>query len=190
MLLRSECVVCGARRKFKSLVYDQALLAYCSSPFQCTKGHPNSQQNCKDRGTFVEMMTYEEALHVQKQRTEYTYEETAHTFGKKIRNVNMHKLISGAISFRVQSEAQADYIGYLLAKMGTTRITDTIHHILNKAIESDAAFLAQYSAKRGTYAATPNVAYDVEEPSVPEPRERLQTQPTRKMEPDEGVFTL
>lgn len=194
MLLRSECTICGAKRKFKSLMYDEALLPYCASPMQCTPNHPNSPSNCKIRGTFISMKTHEEAVFVQKQRTEHTYEQTAQMFGKKIQNVSMNKLVSGAISFRVQHETQADYIGYLLAKLGTSRITDTLHYILNKAIEADTSFLAQYAANRGTYAATPNIAFDVEQTSAPEsapePRERLQTHPTRKMEPDEGVFTF
>ena len=187
-MLKSECIICGARRKFKSLVYDQKLDAYCASAMQCAKGHPNSQLNCRDRGTFLDMMPYEEALHLQKQRTEYTYEDTAHTFGKRVRNVNMHKLVSGAISFRVSSEAQVDYISYTLAKIGSNKITDALHYLLNSAIEKDAAFLTQYTTKRGSYSHTPTDAYEVEED--PEPRQRVQAPPSRKIEPDEGVFTL
>lgn len=189
-MLKAECIVCGARRKFKSLVYDQSLNAYCASAMQCTKGHPNSQANCKERGTFLDMLPYEEALHLQKQRTEYTYEETAHTFGKRVRNVNMHKLITGSISFRVASEAQADYISYTLAKIGSNKITDALHYIMNQAIERDSAFLAQYTQKRGAYTATPVQSYEEPTHEEPQPRERLNTVPSRPKEADEGVFTL
>jgi len=193
-MLKSECSVCGARRKFKNLMYDQALSAYCSSPMICVKNHPNSPSNCRQRGTFVELMTYEDALYTQKQRTEYTYEETANTFGKRMRNVNMHKLITGSISFRVSSEAQADYISYTLAKIGTNKITDAVHFILNQAIEKDAGFLSTFTQKRGSYTATPNVEIGfapIDPPTKEEIQEReVKPLPTRKLENDEGVFTL
>lgn len=185
-MLKPECSICGARRKFKSLVFDQSLAAYCHSPMLCTKNHPNSSINKQNRGSYLDLMSYEEALHLQKSRTEYTYEETAHTFGKRVRNVNMHKLVTGAVSFRVASEAHVDYISYMLAKLGTNKITDVLHHIMNTAIERDSAFLAQYTQKRGSYTHTPVPSYPIEET----PRERIQQIPSRPVDPDEGVFTL
>lgn len=188
-MLKSECSICGARRKFKSLVYDQSLNAYCHSAMMCTRNHPNSIQNKQQRGSYLDMMAHEEALVIQKQRTEYTYEESANTFGKRVRSVNMHKLVTGSVSFRIQSEAQADYISYVLGKIGSNRITEAILHIINAALERDAAFLAQYTQRRGTYNATPVVEYNVEK-EKPESRERLQSVPSRKPEADEGIFTL
>ena len=137
-MLKSECSVCGARRKFKSLVYDQSLNPYCSSAMNCVSFHPNSQKNYRERGTWTELLSYEEALQLQKQRTEYTYEESAHTFGKRVRTVNMHKLLTGSVSFRIQSETQADYISYILGKTGSNRITEAILFIINKIDRQDA----------------------------------------------------
>jgi hypothetical protein len=188
-MLKSECTICGARRKFKNLVYDQSLNAYCQSAMGCSNAHPNSPQNYRQRGTYIELLPYEEALLIQRQRTEYAYEETANQFGKRIRKVNMHKLITGSISFRVQSEAQADYISYMMAKTGTNKITDAVHYILNQAIEKDAGFIASYTQRRGAYVATPHPEIEVEfEADEPAPTPKIL--PTRKLENDEGVFTL
>jgi len=168
--------------------------SYCASPNQCSKGHPNSQINCKTRGTHIHLMTYDEAVQVMKQRTEYTYEETANTFGKRVRNVNVHKLVTGSISFRVQNEAQTDFISYIMAKTGTNKITDALHHIINNAIANDAGFLAAHAATRAANAQIPNEELKIEgTEDTREPRERLQQMPTRAYSPqpaDEGVFTL
>jgi len=186
-MLKSECCVCGARRKFKSLVYDQSMNAYCFSANICTKGHPNSTSNKQQRGAYIDMMSHEDAMQIQKQRTEYTYEETANTFGKRVRNVNMHKLVTGSISFRVQTETQADYISYTLAKIGSNKISEALHYILNVMIERDSTFLSQHGASRATYAATPLPEQDQEQE---QPREREQKIPSYKPQADEGVFTL
>ena len=181
-MLKSECSVCGARRKFKSLVYDQSLNPYCSSAMNCVSFHPNSQKNYRERGTWTELLSYEEALQLQKQRTEYTYEESAHTFGKRVRTVNMHKLLTGSVSFRIQSETQADYISYILGKTGSNRITEAILFIINNAMEHDTSFLTQHTQNRVSYSTTPVTAYEVEK----QPKEI----PSRKPEADEGVFTI
>lgn len=192
-MLKSECVVCGSRRKFKTLMFDQDLRAYCSSAMVCGKAHPNSAHNRKERGTFIELIPYEEALQIQKQRTEYVYEETAQMFGKRIRNVNMHKLVSGTISFRVPTEAQAEYISYVLAKIGSNKITDSLQHIVNLAMENDKGFIAHYTQNRGTYHETPLRAIEEPQPQPqPEEQERERVvQPKSKIPAaDEGVFTL
>lgn len=188
-MLKAECSICGARRKYKSLLYDQSLNAYCGSAMACTKHHPNSIWNKQQRGSFLELMQYEEALMLQKQRVEYSYEESASMFNKRVRTVNMHKLLTGSISFRVQNEAQADYISYTMGKMGTNKISDVLHMLMNKAIESDQGFIAHYAQRRNVSAVTPVPAYPIEQ-EEPQPRERLQSVPSRTVEPDEGIFTL
>ena len=190
-MIKSECSICGARRKFKSLLFDQSLAAYCHSAMVCNKNHPNSTQNKAIRGSFLDLITYEEALHIQKQRTEYTYEESASLFGKRIRNVNMHKLLTGSISFRVQNEAQADYISYVMGKIGTNKITDALHYIVGRAMDADPSFIAQYTQKRGSYTHTPVVEHDVEYVTeADKQRSKPKEIPSRKPEADEGVFTL
>lgn len=190
-MLKPECVVCGAKRKYKSLLFDQDLRAYCSSAMVCGRAHPNSIVNRTARGTFLQMMSYEEASQLQRQRTEYTYEESAQMFGKRIKNVNMNRLHSGTISFRVQSEAQGEYISYMIGKLGSSSITEAVQHIINTCMEQDTAFISSYTRNRGAYHETPLVA--VEDPVVEAPdhgRDRMSQPKSRLSQADEGVFML
>lgn len=141
----------------------------------------------KDRGGYLEMHSYTDATELQKQRFEYAYEESAHLNNKRIRNISMHSLAKGSISFRVASDIQAEYIAHVLAKIGSNKIGEAIQHCLQSCIEQDTAFLGTRTAYREAYAHTPlKIAEEIDKP-----REERASQPKAiYREEDEGVFTL
>lgn len=186
-MLKTNCTTCGKGRKFKTLLYDQELRPYCMNPLQCTQNHPNSQQNCKARGTYLELISYEEALDIQRGRFVHTYEETANQNGKRIRNVDLSTLSHGTVTFRTKSEAQADYIAYIMAKIGTNAISTAMQYIMQQQMDADQTFITSYTVRRGDYRSLPVV----EEPIVKEEEPIPTHQPTsRPKQADEGIFTL
>jgi hypothetical protein len=185
-MLKTNCTVCGKNRKFKSLMYDHELRPYCVNPLQCSEHHPNSHSNCKQRGTFLNLLTYEEASHTQRERFTHTYEETAHQSGKRIRNVDLSTLATGTVTFRTKSEAQADYIAYIMAKIGSNAISTVMQYILQGAMDIDQAFITSYTTRRGDYKSEKIVAAPITKDELP-PLPRETTSTTKA---DEGIFTL
>lgn len=189
-MLPSECSACGHRRKFRNLNYDQQLRAYCASPAQCTKHHPNSIRNVQTRGSFVELLDHEDAQQIMLDRNAFNYEQSAKDAGKPAKNVNLHRLVTGAISFRLKTDIQAEFITYMMGKTGSKQMNAVILEIIERAMESDNTFMMQHAGR---------VAYvaEIKNPTTPaaptpEPREERKPAPiyTRMVDADEGEFIL
>jgi hypothetical protein len=189
-MLSSECAVCGHRRNFKNLCYDNQLNAYCGNPKACGKHHPNSLFNCQKRGTFLELMDYDEARQYNLERHGATYRAIAATSGNPPARVSMARLSTGSVSFRIKNERQSDYIAYIIAKSGARDISSAILHILDDAMERDAQFLAHFSGKKMAEAHIPTPVTQYKE--VKELPTELQppTVPLREVDADEGEFIL
>lgn len=187
-MLASECSVCGHRRKFKNLTYDQQLKAYCALPSQCHAGHPNSLKTCHARGTFIHLMTYEEAQIFSLRRSGANYEQISKDHGHKVKDVNLTRLTSGGVSFRLRSDIHATYITHVMGTLGVSEVTKAMAYILDFAIKNDSAFLAQNSGRQVAYQ---NIANPVT-PFEPEKQAKVYAPqiPTREVENDEGEFVL
>lgn len=151
-MLSTTCSICNARRKFKTLLFDQNLNPYCLNPYQCLSDHPNSLKNTRQRGTMENLLTYEEASLIEKERAIETYEDTAAIFHSKKIDVNIHRLMTGTLGFRAANEAQAKYICYIMGKLNTGKTSAAIQYLVAKAMEDDAGFVAQQiNAKNRQY---------------------------------------
>lgn len=182
-MLKTICKVCGLRRKYKTLAYDNELNAYCISPTMCSSSHPNSQQNCKQRGMYLNLLGHEEAQKLMTQYYEKTYETAARAKNRRVRDVSMHALVTGTISFRLTGDEQAEYLAYTLAKIGSNKITDAIQSILQEAIESDYEFKTKGAIQfRGEELKQSQEA--------PKPQPTPQPKQEEKEAHDEDVFTL
>lgn len=190
-MLPTECSVCGCRRKFRNLTYDQQLNPYCKIPSQCHRDHPNSMVNCQKRGTFVHLMTYEEASSFHMDRAGDSYRAVAKASGNTAPKANFARLSRGSISFRTKSEQQAEYIVYRMAKIGTAEISTAVADIIQRALTSDPEFLAHSAGKQVAVSQIPTPT----SPFIVEPKKMsLEVHPpslkTRTLEADEGEFML
>ncbi len=180
-MLKTTCKICGLRRKYKTLAYDNELNAYCASPFMCSSNHPNSQNNCASRGTYLNLLPYDEAQKLMVQYYEQTYESAARSKNKRVRDVSMQSLVTGTISFRLTGEEQAEYLAYTLAKIGSNKITDAIQAILQEAIENDYDFKNKLNIHfRG------EELKQTQEAPAPQPKPKQE----ETQDDDEDVFTL
>lgn len=190
-MLPTECSVCGHRRKFRNLSYDQQLNAYCKIASQCHRDHPNSMMNCQKRGTFVHLMPYDEASSFHMDRAGDSYRSVAKANGNPVPKANFARLSRGSISFRTKTDAQADYIIYRMAKLGTAEISSAVADIINSAMNSDHEFLAHHSGKQVVVSQIPTPTA----PFIAEPKKLpVEVHPpslkTRTLESDEGEFML
>lgn len=182
-MLKTTCTICGMRRKYKTLAFDNELNAYCSSPAMCSSNHPNSVQNCKQRGSYLNLLDSEQAQKEQLNYYQHSYEQMARSKNKRVRDVSMQALITGTISFRIANEDQAQYLAFMLAKLGTNKITDVIQQLLNDGMSSDMdfknRFIAQYRGENLTQSAP-----------LPEPKPKQTPQQEEQEQDSEDVFSL
>lgn len=190
-MLPTECSVCGHRRKFRNLSYDQQLNAYCKVPSQCHRDHPNSLMNCQKRGTFVHLMSYEEASSFHMDRSGQSYRTVALANGKPVPKANFARLSRGAISFRTKTDAQSEYIVYCMARTGISEISTAVADIIERALLADQDFLAHHAGEKVAISQIPTPTA----PFIAEPKKMpLEVHPpslkTRALESDEGEFML
>ena len=182
-MLSTTCKFCGLDRKYKNLLFTNALEAVCVSPIKCNALHPNSLDNIRRRGTVEEFYTYEEAMQAAYDRTEQTYKHSASNHSRRLRSINTETILNKAISFRVANEMQADYIAYTMGKLSINKLSQAIHYFINAVMDKDAAFLAQHSVK-------PFIQPMVKQ--QPQPQEQPQPQPKTQpqKDEDEDVFEI
>jgi ribosomal protein S9 len=127
------CTACGAERKPKNILYDKdTVLPYCHTPFICNDAHPNSVENLKKTGRYVEMVEAADAEKIfnDKLLKEYGDPETS----KMIK-----RLLSSPVSFRVQTEEQAKFIAALIAGGGAEGIAEAIRYCIDKVMNGGTA---------------------------------------------------
>lgn len=191
-MLLSECSACGHRRKFRNLNYDQQLRAYCASPAQCVKHHPNSIRNVQNRGSFIELLDYEDAQQIMLDRNAINYEQSAKDAGKTTKNVNLHRLVTGAISFRLKTDIQAEFITYMMGKTGSKQMNSVILDIIEMAMESDSTFMMQHAGRAAFVSEIKNPTTPATSQAPKREEEERKPAPiyTRMVDADEGEFVL
>ena len=185
-MLQTQCSVCEKSRKYKTLVFDEALNAYCLNAHECSDRHPNTIQSIKSRGFVMEFYNYEEALNIQQQKSKAMYEEGATSAHRHIRNVDVDRMLD-TLSFRVKTQIQAEYLAYLMGKEGIRKISPLMQYLIDEAIERDLEFKSKLTAHSYT-------SYKPSEP-VPTPTPKPIPKPVAKPIPsptiqNEDVFTI
>ena len=188
-MLSTECCVCGHRRKFRNLMYDQNLRAYCALSTQCTKNHPNSPRNVSQRGALIDLIDHQDAKQIAVERNDMKYEQSARDAGNTVRDVNINRLVTGNISFRLKTDLQAEYIAYMMGKSGSKHLTVVMLDILDEAIRQDLSFLAVHGGRVAVEQEIRNPAVPVKPAPKIEPRKAPNLY-TRTVEEDEGEFVL
>lgn len=176
-MLTTTCVICGMTRKYKNLLYDNQLGAYCASPYQCTANHPNSIANIKKRGTLMEFYTPEEAESISQQKTDAIYKASAHQYNRRTRDVDTERLTQ-TLSFRVRTAQQADYLAHLMAREGINKVSQAVHYLINFAIERDPSF----NSKAIVAAISPYKPIDK--------KNKVSIEKPKPPTPDDEVFTI
>lgn len=150
-MLQSYCECCGKDRKYKNLEFDEQLKGYCINPAMCNEMHPNALRNIKARGNVKEMLDFDQAKAILDERMVATYQDVSRNNFQRNRNMRTDQL-SQAISFRLKNDIQAQFISYIMGQQGISKPTNAMHYIINKLLEADTGFQAQFMARQSNVA--------------------------------------
>lgn len=139
-MITTTCTACGSTKSRKSMSYDMDLKGYCNSI--CCSTHPNAPRGLKERGTFADLMSYEEAMSIVTTRANELYKAGAQSSQKRTRpTVDVVRMLNDTISFRIREHAHSDYIMYVMGREGLNKVSQAMHTIINTAILSDQNYI-------------------------------------------------
>lgn len=121
-VLGTTCAACGAHRRRKTILYDpRTLEAYCHTPYICNEEHPNSTKNLLQRGSELELVTYEDAQQLLKAALEANL--SVGTEADQVR-----RMVLAPTSIRISDPDLAKFLLDLKKEEGLSSISDAIRY--------------------------------------------------------------